>query len=440
MIARSPRLCRESRVSVSPVFTNSDTSGSRTEANLFRQVLRSALLHPRASPGEAVTVSLPRTAALAGSLAVVAALALSACGAAPDNASTTADGKNAATATSAADFGGLDALVKAAKKEGTLQRHRAAPRLGQLRRPHRRLREEVRHQDRGREPGRLQPGRDQRRHLAQGPGPRARRPRPRQLLRAQRRPAGPARARTRWPPSPTSRPGRRTRRPAGTTTTAATSPSAATPSGSRPARPPSPICSSPQYKGQVALNGNPTKSGSAFGGVYAAALANGGSFDDIQPGLDFFAKLKKNGNYTPVESTPATVEKGETPISIDWDYLNAGYADEFKSKGVDWKVSVPERRPVRAVLLPGHQQGRPAPGGRPPVAGVPLQHRGPEPVAQGVRPPGADDRHGEGRHPRQDRRGQAPEGLRHAVLPDRGPAGQGQDGPRRQAGRKAVSG
>ncbi|MDX6312151.1 MAG: putative spermidine/putrescine transport system substrate-binding protein, partial [Streptomyces sp.] len=97
----------------------------------------------------------------------------------------------------------------------------------------------------------------------------------------------------------------------------------------------------PQYKGQVALNGNPTKSGSAFGGVYAAALANGGSLDDIQPGLDFFGKLKKNGNYNPVESTPATVEKGETPISIDWDYLNAGYATVFKSKGVDWKVSVP---------------------------------------------------------------------------------------------------
>ncbi|MFE4858323.1 ABC transporter substrate-binding protein [Streptomyces sp. NPDC056670] len=97
----------------------------------------------------------------------------------------------------------------------------------------------------------------------------------------------------------------------------------------------------PEYKGQVALNGNPTKSGSAFAGVYAASLANGGSLDDIQPGLDFFAKLKKAGNYNPVESTPATVEKGETPISIDWDYLNAGYADQFKSKGLDWKTAVP---------------------------------------------------------------------------------------------------
>ncbi|GIG58200.1 ABC transporter substrate-binding protein [Longispora fulva] len=97
----------------------------------------------------------------------------------------------------------------------------------------------------------------------------------------------------------------------------------------------------PEYKGKVALNGNPTKSGSAFAGVYAAALANGGSFDNIQPGIDWFAKLKQAGNFLPVESTPATIEKGETPISIDWDYLNAGYADKFKDKGIDWKVAVP---------------------------------------------------------------------------------------------------
>lgn len=97
----------------------------------------------------------------------------------------------------------------------------------------------------------------------------------------------------------------------------------------------------PEYKGKVALNGDPTKSGSAFGGVFAASLANGGSLDDIQPGLDFFHKLKANGNFNPVESTPATVEKGETPISIDWDYLNAGYAKEFAAKGLDWKVAVP---------------------------------------------------------------------------------------------------
>ncbi|MEV0973453.1 ABC transporter substrate-binding protein [Microtetraspora glauca] len=97
----------------------------------------------------------------------------------------------------------------------------------------------------------------------------------------------------------------------------------------------------PEYKGKVALNGDPTKAGAAFAGVYAASLAGGGSFDDIQPGLEFFKKLKAAGNFNPVESTPATVQNGETPISIDWDYLNAGYADQFAAKGVEWKVAVP---------------------------------------------------------------------------------------------------
>ncbi|MFJ6049889.1 ABC transporter substrate-binding protein [Streptomyces sp. NPDC092307] len=99
----------------------------------------------------------------------------------------------------------------------------------------------------------------------------------------------------------------------------------------------------PEYKGQVSLNGNPLQSGSAFAGVYAAALANGGSFDNIQPGIDFFAELSKNGNFTPVESSPETIAKGQTPISIDWDFLNLGYADQFREKGVDvdWRTAIP---------------------------------------------------------------------------------------------------
>ncbi|MDH6113420.1 putative spermidine/putrescine transport system substrate-binding protein [Kitasatospora sp. MAP12-15] len=97
----------------------------------------------------------------------------------------------------------------------------------------------------------------------------------------------------------------------------------------------------PAYKGMVALNGDPTKAGAAFGAVYAAALANGGSLDNIQPGIDFFGKLKKAGNFNPVEVTPATIQKGETPISVDWSYLNAGYTDKFASQGIQWQVSIP---------------------------------------------------------------------------------------------------
>jgi ABC-type Fe3+ transport system substrate-binding protein len=97
----------------------------------------------------------------------------------------------------------------------------------------------------------------------------------------------------------------------------------------------------PQYKGQVALNGNPTQAAAAFSGVWAAALANGGSLDDIGPGIDFFVKVKEAGNFNPVESTPATVESGETPISLDWDYVNAGLTKTLTEGGTDWQVNVP---------------------------------------------------------------------------------------------------
>ncbi|WP_324274009.1 extracellular solute-binding protein [Blastococcus brunescens] len=60
----------------------------------------------------------------------------------------------------------------------------------------------------------------------------------------------------------------------------------------------------PQYAGQVALNGNPTQAAAAFSGVWAASLANGGSLDDIGPGIDFFTQIKDAGNFNPVEITP----------------------------------------------------------------------------------------------------------------------------------------
>ena len=95
----------------------------------------------------------------------------------------------------------------------------------------------------------------------------------------------------------------------------------------------------PAYKGKVALNGSPLTSGSAVAGVFSAALANGGSLSNVGPGIDFFAQLKSVGNFIPVQSTPQTVASGQTPISIDWDYLNLGYVKEYPA--ANWKVVIP---------------------------------------------------------------------------------------------------
>ena len=79
----------------------------------------------------------------------------------------------------------------------------------------------------------------------------------------------------------------------------------------------------PVYKNQVAINGNPTQASAAFSAVFASALANGGSLDNIAPGIAYFKKLHSVGNFVPVTASAATMESGQTPIVIWWDYLLA---------------------------------------------------------------------------------------------------------------------
>ncbi|MEV4709624.1 ABC transporter substrate-binding protein [Actinoplanes sp. NPDC049316] len=93
----------------------------------------------------------------------------------------------------------------------------------------------------------------------------------------------------------------------------------------------------PEYKGKVALNGDPTQAGAAFGGVQMASLANGGTVEDIAPGVEFFGRLKKAGNLLPVDPDSATIQSGQTPVVFDWDYLNAAEATKLKT----WKTFVP---------------------------------------------------------------------------------------------------
>jgi putative spermidine/putrescine transport system substrate-binding protein len=50
---------------------------------------------------------------------------------------------------------------------------------------------------------------------------------------------------------------------------------------------------SPTYKGAVAINGDPTQAGAAFAAVGIATVQSGGTLDDFQPGIDFFARCRR---------------------------------------------------------------------------------------------------------------------------------------------------
>ena len=75
----------------------------------------------------------------------------------------------------------------------------------------------------------------------------------------------------------------------------------------------------PEYKGEVALAGDPTVSNQAISAVWAAGIATGGSLDNAQPGLDYFKQLNTAGNLVPVIGKTATMVS-ETPIRLAWTY------------------------------------------------------------------------------------------------------------------------
>ncbi len=113
----------------------------------------------------------------------------------------------------------------------------------------------------------------------------------------------------------------------------------------------------PEYKGKVALNGDPTQAGAAFSGVLMVALSQGGSADDVAPGVDYFRKLKEAGNFLPVDLTPATIESGQTPIVIDWNYLNAAVTAKLPS----WQVLVPHNAVVAGYYYQAINKDAPHP-------------------------------------------------------------------------------
>ena len=148
----------------------------------------------------------------------------------------------------------------------------------------------------------------------------------------------------------------------------------------------------PEFKGKVALNGDPTTASAAANGVLMAAIANGGSVDDIAPGVDFFVTAQ--GRRQLRAGRP---DARDDRIRPDARRHRLGLPEFGRDQ------EAPDLEGVRAVrcargglLLPGDQQGRSAPCRGSALAGVPLQRRGPEPLPEGPRPTGARGLDGEG--------------------------------------------
>jgi putative spermidine/putrescine transport system substrate-binding protein len=108
----------------------------------------------------------------------------------------------------------------------------------------------------------------------------------------------------------------------------------------------------PEFKGQVALDGDPRTSNESIQAVFASGLSTtGGDIDKAaDAGLQFFKQLNAAGNFVPVGGGASTLAQGTTPVVIRWDYLALGDRDTLKGNP-DVAVVVPKTGIVAGVYV-----------------------------------------------------------------------------------------
>ena len=98
----------------------------------------------------------------------------------------------------------------------------------------------------------------------------------------------------------------------------------------------------PLYKGVVGITGDPTSSNQAFMSVVAASIGNGGSknLSDVTPGLALFKNVKSvNGALTKVNG--ANLVAGAVKVGFAWDFNSIGWTAAAAKAGVTLKWTYP---------------------------------------------------------------------------------------------------
>ena len=84
--------------------------------------------------------------------------------------------------------------------------------------------------------------------------------------------------------------------------------------------------------------------------VLAAAIANGGSESNIQPGLDYFKKLAEQGRIDKGEFSISRLEKGEIEVALLWDYNALGYKDQIlqNNPNASFEINIPAEGSIQS--------------------------------------------------------------------------------------------
>jgi putative spermidine/putrescine transport system substrate-binding protein len=109
-----------------------------------------------------------------------------------------------------------------------------------------------------------------------------------------------------------------------------------------------------EYRNAVSLAGDPRVANQAISGVYAAGLAQskGDASRAAAAGLKYFASLNSAGNFVPVIGKAASLAQGTTPIIVRWDYNALADRDTLKGNP-NVAVVVPKTGVIAGVYVQG---------------------------------------------------------------------------------------
>lgn len=136
--------------------------------------------------------------------------------------------------------------------------------------------------------------------------------------------------------------------------------------------------------------------------VLAAAYAFGGDEKNIDPGVEFFADLAKQGRLGTNDPGLAQLEKGEVEVAIMWDFNALNYRDQINKDRFD--VTIPEEGSVMSGYATIINKHAPNPNAAAAAREYILSDKGQENLARGYARPIRDV--------------QLPEDVKAKLLPD----------------------
>jgi putative spermidine/putrescine transport system substrate-binding protein len=105
----------------------------------------------------------------------------------------------------------------------------------------------------------------------------------------------------------------------------------------------------PEYKGKVAMAGDVLKSNEAVMTVMASGISRAGGIDGTvesaskaaEMGLVFWKEMNAAGNFLPVIADQGKIAAGETPCTVEWNYLSLANRDALAGNP-ELEIAVPK--------------------------------------------------------------------------------------------------